>query len=177
MRESLSSRKARPLQKRVTMITLGQILEQKTDVLLTVDGETSIREACWYFEQYGVGSFLVADNDHIHGIFTERDVKTALANGLDPGDVPVSDAMTDAVIVGHVEESATDALRAMTRSHLHHLPVVDGRDIVGIVTMTDLVFSLHGSAGAPTGYLDHDACPNCGTVAVNRVQHLSAVAS
>ena len=158
------------------MITLGRILEKKTDVLLTVNGETSIREACWYFEQYGVGSFLVADNDRIFGIFTERDVKTALADGLDPGDVPVSDAMTDAVVIGHVEESASDALRAMTRSHIHHLPIVDGRDIVGIVTMTDLVFALHGSAGAPMEYLKHDACPNCGTVSVNRVQRLSAVA-
>lgn len=159
------------------MITLGRILEKKTEFLLTVSGETSIREACWYFQQYKVGSFLVSDNDHILGIFTERDVKSALADGLDPSDVPVADAMTDSVVIGRVDESATDALRAMTRSHIHHLPVVDHHDVVGIVTMNDLVTALHGIAGAPMEYLDHDAaCPNCGTVSVNKVQRLAAVA-
>lgn len=150
------------------MKTLNQILNNKVEPLLTVSEDTPISEACWYFEEYQVGSFLVEEESRIVGIFTERDITRVLAMGLDPSDTTVSEVMNESgVVVAEGRETTADALRVMAQSHIHHLPVVNGGDVIGIVSMRDLVVAQHGVANRRPHMLADDACPSCGVRAVD----------
>lgn len=149
------------------MLTLADVLSDKNEPLITVSSETPISEGCWYFEEYKVGSFLVEYEECISGIFTERDIPRVIASGMSPSDIKIGDVMSPHVIIGRVDESVEDALRAMAKSHIHHLPVVDDESIVGIVSMLDLVRLRYGTEAPKTEYLPSHSCPVCGTVSLH----------
>ena len=150
------------------MSTLEKLLEVRTTSLLTVSAETTLREACAYFIEYGVGSFLVEDEHSICGIFTERDVKRALAHGFEPDDTTVEEMMHESIIIARPDDSIVESMQHMAQAHIHHLPVVahNGR-IIGIVSMHDLVRAVHGATNDEFEYMPKDACPVCGTTSVS----------
>ena len=91
----------------------------------------------------GVGSVVVVDEaNRPIGIFTERDLVRAVAEGI-PMNMPISHIMTKNVIVAKTEESLTTAAHKMLDHGIRHLPVVDedGR-LVGIISIRDVVKAL-----------------------------------
>ena len=88
----------------------------------------------------GVGSVVVADADgRPQGIVTDRDLRTRiLAAGLDPS-TPAAVIMSSPLLSIESEHSALDALLEMTRRNIHHLGVVSGERLVGVVSSHDLL--------------------------------------
>ena len=156
-----------PVALHLGMSTLEQLLANNTGSLLTVSNETTLREACAYFIEYGVGSFLVEDEHSICGIFTERDINGAIADGFEIDDTTVEEVMSGSVMIGRLSESVVDAMRAMVKARIHHLPVVDRSEVVGLVSLTDLVREVYGTEAPAVEYLEDDACPTCGTIKVS----------
>ena len=111
-----------------------------------VPPQTTIREAATTMTSEGVSSLLIMSGDQLVGMITDRDLRgRCLARGLDTA-LPVEQIMTEQV---HTITGATlgfEALMRMSRLNVHHLPVVEGRDVVGMLTTTDLV--RHESANA-----------------------------
>ena len=106
--------------------------------LLSVEAGASITEVAQRMVERNVGAVLVLDGGRLAGILTERDVLRAVARGLDDS-TRVGDCMT-----AHPETIAPDdttdhAAVLMLHGGFRHLPVVEGDDLVGVISIRDLV--------------------------------------
>jgi len=102
----------------------------------------SVREAARQMKVAHVASVVVTGqgDDHIEGIFTERDLTDrVVAGGLDPDATPLSAVMTPCPITVDLDTSVRDALRSMFCNGLRHLPIVHDDHVVGVVSMRDFM--------------------------------------
>ncbi|WP_291013282.1 putative nucleotidyltransferase substrate binding domain-containing protein [Hydrogenophaga sp.] len=105
---------------------------------ITLPPHTSISEAARVMSEQRVSSVLIVEQDHLFGLITDRDLRNrVLAVGLDPSR-PVADITTLAPLTIDVQNPAFDALLLMARHNIHHVPVLDGQRIVGMITATDV---------------------------------------
>jgi CBS domain-containing protein len=111
-----------------------------SDVVLTIGPSHTLRAASRLMAQRKVGAAVVIDPDGSGpGILTERDVLESVAQGQDPDAECASDHLTSNVVAAAPEWSLEEAAVAMIRGGFRHLVVVDGGDIVGVVSMRDIV--------------------------------------
>ena len=117
------------------MALLGEIMNT---TVVTVEPHVTVTDAAAAMVGAGVGSAVVLQGAFLAGILTERDVLRAAASGEDLHSSVVSEWMThDPQSLGP-EASAEDAAQAMLLGGFRHLPVVDGREILGVVSLRDL---------------------------------------
>jgi len=111
-----------------------------SDVVLTIGPSHTIRAASRLMAERKVGAALVVDPDGAGpGILTERDVLESVARGQDPDAECASDHLTADIVSAAPEWSLEEAAVAMIRGGFRHLVVIDGGDIVGVVSMRDIV--------------------------------------
>ena len=118
------------------MARLGDIMSGK---VFSVTPGQSVAEVAQAMVQGRVGSAVVIDGPWLVGIFTERDALRAAGSGTDLNAAGVKDWMTkDPVTVG--PDTDTEEAAALMASHgFRHLPVVDGDQVVGVVSLRDLL--------------------------------------
>ena len=116
---------------------MPSVSEIMTPDVLGLDPATSLVDAARRMYERRVGAVVVTEGDRLVGIVTERDVLRAVATGGVEG--PVSDAMTRSPETIGPDESAGQAAALMIHGGFRHLPVVDGGDVVGMVSIRDLV--------------------------------------
>jgi CBS domain-containing protein len=105
---------------------------------ITLPPHTPISEAARVMSEQRVSSVLIVEQEHLFGLVTDRDLRNrVLAVGLDPSR-PVADITTLAPLTIDVQNPAFDALLLMARHNIHHVPVLDGQRIVGMITATDV---------------------------------------
>jgi CBS domain-containing protein len=118
--------------------------------LLTVEAAHSVTEVAGRMVERNVGAVLVVEAGRLRGIMTERDLMRAVARGLTDA-VTVADCMTtDPETIGP-DESIEHAGVLMIHGGFRHLPVVDGDEILGVLSIRDLVPQLledHAPRGA-----------------------------
>jgi CBS domain-containing protein len=112
--------------------------------MLTVESEATLREAAQRMSEKNAGAALVVGSDlgSRPGIVTERDVLNSVAAGQDPDGQRVADNSTADVVTVTVDSSLEQAVEKMTEGNFRHLLVLHGEDVVGIVSMRDLVRGL-----------------------------------
>lgn len=111
-----------------------------------VEEETSVLEAVHLMAQNNIGAVIVMSpiQDPV-GIFTERDLlKRVIAHDLDPAKTPVSKVMTPKFVCIQKTDDVDDLPGIMVEGNFRHIPVVDGRKLVGILSMRDVLRSLAG---------------------------------
>ena len=114
------------------------VREVMSTTLHTVSPTTTVGEAVALMAQYRVGSTVVMDGTRLAGIFTERDTVRAISQSHDAPAHEVSSWMTpDPMTVGPDEDTET-ALNTMLDHAFRHLPVVEGGEVIGIVSIRDL---------------------------------------
>lgn len=131
------------------------ILAKKGSQVVTVREETTVLDAMSVFSANRVGSLLVVDkNDAILGIIAARDVLMAVLNDLQGiTELPVSKIMTKELIVA-TEDDNIDYIQAiMTENRIRHIPVLDGRELKGIVSIGDVVKLLLKAKDVENRYL------------------------
>lgn len=112
--------------------------------LIIVDVETSLAEAARTMLSAGVGSALVAREGTPTGIVTETDALEAGASADEPFDeIPLETAMSSPVETIQPDVTVRAAVQRMDEEGVKKLPVVDGMEFLGIVTMTDIVLGYH----------------------------------
>ena len=119
-----------------------QILKMKGDTtVLTVKPETSITEALKLMSERRVGAVVVsADGKMPAGILSERDVVRELGRrGADSLQGAVGDMMTKAVTTCGSHDTADQILGLMTEGRFRHLPVVENNEMVGLISIGDVV--------------------------------------
>jgi CBS domain-containing protein len=122
------------------MSVLAEILEQKGPDVLTIDSDATVLEAVKQMVEANVGSLLVTEAGRIAGIVTERDYlrRAALADQADD-ETPVRDIMTSPLVVTTPDTPIDECMALMTERRIRHVPVVDEGDVVGLVSIGDLV--------------------------------------
>jgi CBS domain-containing protein len=106
--------------------------------LVTVEPSATVAEAATVMGERHVGSALVMEGEALVGIFTERDIVRALSQDFDAPGHPVAQWMTrDPRTIG-ADASVDDALETMLAAGFRHIPVVEDRGVVGVVSMRDI---------------------------------------
>jgi CBS domain-containing protein len=122
------------------MSTISEILDAKGAMVLSVERDASVFDAISIMAETNIGAVLVRDGDAICGIFTERDyLQKIVLDSRSSHETPVQSVMSTPVITANPTEPINDCLQTMTSCRCRHLPVVDNGELLGIVSIGDLV--------------------------------------
>jgi signal-transduction protein with cAMP-binding, CBS, and nucleotidyltransferase domain len=127
------------------------VREGMSDVVLTLGPGHTLREAAAQMSEKGTGAALVSDDETpVPCIVTERDILHSLGAGEDPDTERIADHMSDSVIAASPDWSLERAAAEMSRRGIRHLVVYDGPELVGVLSMRDIV-RVWTSDGATSG--------------------------
>jgi CBS domain-containing protein len=116
------------------------ILDEKGHDVLQIDADATVFDAVKQMVDAGVGSLLVKDGGDVAGIFTERDyLRRMTLEGRDDKETSVRDVMSSPLVVVTPQHTIDECMAMMTDRRIRHLPVVDNGDVVGIVSIGDVV--------------------------------------
>jgi len=119
---------------------VSDILKDKERELLTIASDASVYDAVKRMVEANVGSLLVTVDGRIEGIVTERDyLRRVTLEGRTDQDTHVSEIMSSPLVVVTPSTSVDECMAVMTDRRIRHVPVVDDGDIVGLVSIGDLV--------------------------------------
>jgi len=117
---------------------VAAIREVMSTGLHYVTPSTTVGEAVALMAQHRIGSVLVMEGSQLVGIFTERDTVRSLSHSYDAPAHSVSSWMTPEPMTVTPESSTDEALKTMLDHNFRHLPVMEGGEVVGIVSIRDL---------------------------------------
>jgi len=109
-----------------------------TTSVVTTSPDSPVADAAAAMVRHKVGSALIIQSRFLTGILTERDVLRAAASGRDLTNSPVSEWMTKDPEQASPETTVEDALQLMLLHGFRHLPVLEGREVCGVVSLRDL---------------------------------------
>jgi len=120
---------------------IEMILMAKGSVVSTIDRGATVGDAARVLAQEKVGALVVSgDGRHIDGILSERDIARALAeHGAATIDLTVEQLMTRDVSTCGRHDTVDDLMEQMTQHRIRHVPVVEQGELVGIVSIGDVV--------------------------------------
>ena len=122
------------------MNRVSEILGDKGNEVRKIDAGASALEAVREMVGANIGSLVVIDGDEVAGIVTERDFLRRVAHeGPADESVTVRDIMSSPLVVVSPETEIDECMAVMTDRRIRHLPVVDDGDVVGIVSIGDVV--------------------------------------
>jgi CBS domain-containing protein len=122
------------------MSTVSEILGDKGGDVLRIDAGASVFEAVQQMVEANVGSLLVTDGGDIAGIVTERDyLRRVTLEGRTDHDTAVGEIMSAPLVVVTPDTEIDECMAVMTDRRIRHLPVVEGGEVVGVVSIGDLV--------------------------------------
>jgi CBS domain-containing protein len=120
------------------MKQIAEIIEGQK--LFHAKASDTVRDTAKMMSEKNVGAVAVLDSGRLVGIFSERDLmKRVVAAGLNPEKTTVANVMTKDIVVGKPEEDINTALQKMHSLGCRHLPVVDSGNLVGMVSLRDLL--------------------------------------
>jgi CBS domain-containing protein len=123
-----------------TNYPISSVLIHKTSALWSIAPEATVFEAIKLMADKNIGSLLVLAGGKLAGVFTERDYTRKIAlQGKHSKETRVAEIMTGAVVTVTPDDSVEECMRLMTNHRVRHLPVVEGANVVGIVSIGDLV--------------------------------------
>ena len=123
------------------MTTVAGILNAKANPAVhTIDPAASVFEAVQLMARENIGGLVVVERDRVVGIVTERDYARKVAlMARASRDTPVRDIMTSPVMYVRSEQTSEECMALMTENRLRHLPVMDGGELIGLISIGDLV--------------------------------------
>ena len=121
-------------------MTIASVLQGKGSAVETIASDASLYDAVRKLGEKRIGAVPVIEGGRIAGIISERDVIYSLRDhGPQALEWPVSQIMSSPAITVSAETGVLEALALITQRRIRHLPVVDGGQIRGIVSIGDLV--------------------------------------
>ena len=122
---------------------VSQILKNKGNKIWSIAPSETAYKALQIMSQENLGCLLVIDKGKVIGIFTERDYsRKVILKGKSSKTTPVSELMTKEVLFVDPGTSVEDCMALMTEKCVRHLPVMDKKQLVGLVTVGDVVKQL-----------------------------------
>lgn len=119
-------------------MTLRELVQDRK--LYSVEATRTVLEAARYMMEHNIGAVPVLRNGELVGILSERDIMNrVVAVGRTPGTTAVSEVMTANPRTVAADESIDECLFIMREFGFRHLPIVDGKDVKGLVSVRDLL--------------------------------------
>jgi CBS domain-containing protein len=116
------------------------ILATKSRNVFTIGPGQTLAEAVEMLARHNIGALVVTDFDgRVVGIISERDIIHEAAKSREIFSVKVSDIMTREVIVGLPEDDVMSVAHTMTERRFRHIPILDGEELIGIISIGDLL--------------------------------------
>ncbi|MFZ9526216.1 MAG: CBS domain-containing protein, partial [Burkholderiaceae bacterium] len=129
------------------MVTVNEVLASKQFGLIHTNPDVIVKDAMNLMIEKHIHCLVVYENEKMCGIISDRDyAHKIVAKGLDPEQVKVGDIMTRNVITINRAASIADCMKIMSEHRFRHLPVAEGEDIVGMISMTDVMRVMMASA-------------------------------
>jgi signal-transduction protein with cAMP-binding, CBS, and nucleotidyltransferase domain len=117
-----------------------KVRDAMTEEVLTITPGRSLREAARFLMEHNVGAAVIMDPDQPGpGIVTERDLVRSLGSGDDMDAEQVSDHLSANAAIADCDWDLEEAADAMARGGFRHLVVVEAGDVVGIISMRDIM--------------------------------------
>ena len=123
----------------MTVNRLAEILEEKGGDVLEIDADATVLEAVQQMVAMNVGSLLVTVEGEVTGIVTERDYLRRVTLEDRTEDAQVREIMSSPLVVATLETTIDECMALMTDRRIRHVPVVDEGNVVGLVSIGDLV--------------------------------------
>ena len=122
------------------MTNVGQLLKIQGNEIWSLAPEATVYEALQIMSEKDVGALLVVDNGNLVGIFSERDyARKLILKGKFSKDTTVRELMTHEVLYIEPQSTIEECMALMTDKRIRHLPVLENDQLIGIVTIGDLV--------------------------------------
>ena len=120
--------------------SVGAILAHKGSAVWSIAPNSMIFDAIQLMADKNVGALLVVENGKLVGMLSERDyTRKVTLKGKSSKNTPVREIMTQAVVTVTEADTVRECMRVMTDSHIRHLPVMEEKRMVGLVSLGDLV--------------------------------------
>jgi CBS domain-containing protein len=122
---------------------VSQILKTKGNKIWSIAPQETAYKALQLMSEKNLGALLVIDKGKVVGLFSERDyARKVILKGKSSKTTPVSELMTKDVLYVDPETSVEDCMSLMTEKFVRHLPVMEKKKLVGVVTQGDVVKQL-----------------------------------
>jgi CBS domain-containing protein len=125
------------------MDMVWQVLEYKGHTVWSIGPDDTVLQALERMADKDIGALVVLDGGELVGIFSERDyARKVRLQGKSSTETPVRQVMSERVLYVRPEQSVEECMALMTDKHIRHLPVVDGGELVGLISIGDVVKSV-----------------------------------
>jgi len=125
------------------MKTVRELLDEKGRKVWSVGPDATVYDALKLMADQQIGSLIVLEGGRVAGIITERDyARSVILKGRASKDTLVREIMTSRPVCAAPDQTSEECMAVMTEKRVRHLPVIDGDDLVGLVSIGDLVKSI-----------------------------------
>lgn len=122
------------------MSTVGNILDSRNNEVWSVRSQQSVLEAIRVMAEKGIGAVLVIDDNRLSGILSERDyTRKVILENRSSSNTLVRDIMTQDVVTATRNDHVANCMALMTDNDFRHLPVVENKQVIGMISIGDLV--------------------------------------
>ena len=122
------------------MKLVKHLLDRKGREIIAIAEDASVLDAIKMLADRSIGSLLVMDGDTLKGIVTERDyARKVLIKGRSAKSTQVREIMTTEVYTANTDQTVNACMTVMTEKRIRHLPVVENGEVIGLISIGDLV--------------------------------------
>ena len=139
------------------MKTAAELLKAKAHQSVhTITPAASVFDAVKLMSEKNIGALLVMEGEEVAGIVTERDyARKIILMSRSSKETPVREIMTSAVMYVHPTQTSEECMVLMTENRMRHLPVMDGNQLVGLISIGDLVKAIISDQQFTIEQLEH----------------------
>ena len=122
------------------MVNVETLLADKEKAVWCIGPESTVFEAIELMDKKGIGALAVTHNDELVGILSERDyARKVILKGRSSAETKVEEIMTRDVFYTYPEQSVEDCMVLMSEHHIRHLPVLQKKNLIGMISLGDVV--------------------------------------
>ena len=122
------------------MRNVGEFLQDRRGPIWSIQPDQTVREALELMAKHNIGALLVQEGESLAGVFSERDYARKVAlHGRSSHDTAVREVMSKSIISITPQHTIEECMELMTNHHIRHLPVLRGQQLVGLISIGDVV--------------------------------------
>jgi CBS domain-containing protein len=122
------------------MGTVRNLLEKKGNAVYSISPDSSVYDALEELEEKNLGGLVVVENGKLIGVFTERDyARKVILKGRSSKETIVRDIMSSRPIFVNPDNTIDDCMQLMSDKHIRHLPVLENDELIGVISISDIV--------------------------------------
>ena len=130
------------------------LLKKKQGKIVSISSDHTIKQAMESIITHKIGALPVIDGDELKGIISERDIfRVAFSKGESGFGIKVNEVMTKNIVIGFLNDDVENVSALMTQNRFRHLPIMDNKKLVGIISIGDVVAANVDSLAVENRYL------------------------